>query len=142
MQIQKRTILLVEDELPFRQIYRDALHMHGYEVVEAESGEEALQVVADTPPDLVLLDIVLPKLSGFDVVTALKQAPKTKDIPIIVYSVLNDRPSIDRALALGANDFTVKGETPAFEVVNKIQTLLGDDRYISDPQLTNDSPHP
>lgn len=132
MQAQKRTILLVEDELPFRQIYRDALRMHGYDVAEAENGEDALKLIEQTPPDLILLDIILPKLSGFDVVTSLKQSAKTKDIPIIVYSVLNDKASIDRAIALGADDFTVKGETPAFEVVNKIRALLGDDKYATD----------
>ncbi len=122
----KRTILLVEDELPFRQIYRDALEMYGYNVIEAEDGEEALKVIEQTPPDLVLLDIVLPKLSGFDVLTNVKQNPKTKQIPVIVYSVLNDKASIDRAVALGADGFTIKGETPAVEVLNKVRSVLGD----------------
>jgi putative two-component system response regulator len=101
-------------------------------VAEVENGEDALKLIEQTPPDLILLDIVLPKLSGFDVVTSLKQSSKTKHIPIIVYSVLNDKASIDRAIALGADDFTVKGETPAFEVVNKIRGLLGDDKYVTD----------
>ena len=122
----KHTILIVEDELPFRQIYRDAMEMYGYHVVEAEDGEEALELIKQTPPDLVLLDIILPKLSGFDVLTTLKQNEKTKQIPIIVYSVLNDKTSIDRAMALGADDFTIKGETPAVEVLNKARALLGD----------------
>ncbi len=124
----KRTILLVEDELPFRQIYRDAMTMYGYTVVEAEDGEEALKLVEQSPPDLVLLDIILPKLSGFDVLGKLKQNPATKDIPVIVYSVLNDKSSIDRALAIGADDFTIKGETPAVEVLNKARKLLGDEQ--------------
>lgn len=124
----KRTILLVEDELPFRQIYRDAMTMYGYDVVEAENGEEALAMIEQSPPDLVLLDIILPKLSGFDVLTRLKQNPTTKQIPVIVYSVLNDKASIDRALAIGADDFTIKGETPAVEVLNKARKLLGDDQ--------------
>lgn len=123
----KRTILLVEDELPFRQIYRDAMTMYGYTVVEAENGEEALTMIEQSPPDLVLLDIILPKLSGFDVLTKLKQNPATKQIPVIVYSVLNDKASIDRALAIGADDFTIKGETPAVEVLNKARKLLGDE---------------
>jgi CheY-like chemotaxis protein len=123
----KRTILLVEDELPFRQIYRDAMVMYGYNVVEAENGEEAMTMIEQSAPDLVLLDIILPKLSGFDVLTKLKQNPATKAIPVIVYSVLNDKASIDRAIAIGADDFTIKGETPAVEVLNKARKLLGDD---------------
>ena len=122
----KHTILLVEDELPFRQIYRDAMEMYGYSVVEAEDGDEALKIIAETPPDLVLLDIILPKLSGFDVLTSIKQNPATKQIPVIVYSVLNDKASIDRAMDLGADGFTIKGETPAVEVLNKARALLGD----------------
>lgn len=126
MDATKHTILIVEDELPFRLIYRDALDMYGYSVVEAENGEEAMKAIEQSPPDLILLDLILPKLSGFDVLTSLKQAPKTKGIPIIVYSVLNDKISIDRALALGADDFTIKGETPAAKVVEKVRRLLGD----------------
>jgi CheY-like chemotaxis protein len=122
----KHTILIVEDELPFRLIYRDALDMYGYSVVEAENGEEAMKVVEQSPPDLILLDLVLPKLSGFDVLTSLKQSPKTKSIPVIVYSVLNDKSSIDRAMTLGADDFTIKGETPAAAVLEKARKLLGD----------------
>lgn len=126
MDATKHTILIVEDELPFRLIYRDALDMYGYNVVEAENGEEAMKVIEQSPPDLILLDLILPKLSGFDILTSLKQSPKTKGIPIIVYSVLNDKISIDRALALGADDFTIKGETPAAKVVDKVRKLLGD----------------
>ena len=122
----KRTILLVEDELPFRQIYRDALELYGYAVAQAEDGEEALSMVEQSPPDLILLDIVLPKLSGFDVLAKLKQSDKTKNIPVIVYSVLNDKKSIERAMAMGADDFTIKGETPAAEVLNKVRAVLGD----------------
>lgn len=126
MDATKHTILIVEDELPFRLIYRDAFDMYGYTIVEAENGEEAMKIVDQSPPDLILLDLILPKLSGFDVLTALKQSPKTKAIPIIVYSVLNDKVSIDRALALGADDFTIKGETPAAKVLDKARKLLGD----------------
>lgn len=122
----KKTILIVEDELPFRQIYRDALHMHGYNVVEAEDGQEALKIIEEKLPDLVLLDLVLPKLSGFDVLTHLKNAPQLKTIPVVVYSILNDQSNIDRAMKLGADDFTIKGETPAVDVVSKVRELLGE----------------
>jgi len=112
-----QTILLVEDELPFRQIYRDILRLDGYTVVEAEDGEEALKMITANQPDLVLLDLVMPNVSGFDVLGQLKSNPQLKDIPVVVYSILNDQKEIDRAIKLGANDFTIKGATPAREVL-------------------------
>lgn len=126
MSASKHTILIVEDELPFRLIYCDALEISGYSASEAENGEAAMKAIEQSPPDLILLDLVLPKLSGFDVLAILKQSPKTKAIPVIVYSVLDDKVSIDRALALGADDFAIKGETPAAKVVDKVRKLLGD----------------
>ena len=126
MDQSKATILLVEDELPFRLIYRDALSMYGYNVVEAENGEEALKLIEQSPPDLLLLDLVLPMVSGFDILKSLKSSDKTKYIPVIVYSVLNDKTSIDRAMELGADDFAIKGSTPAADVLEKVRKLLGD----------------
>lgn len=123
-QAKNTTILIVEDELPFRQIYRDAMEMHGYTVIEAGDGQEALDIIEKQRPDLVLLDLVLPKINGFDVLTRLKNSDDLKNIPVVVYSIMNDKPSIDRAIKLGANDFTVKGETPAVEVLNKVRALL------------------
>ncbi|HSX36775.1 MAG TPA: response regulator [Patescibacteria group bacterium] len=121
-----KTVLIVEDELPFRQIYREAFSMHGYNVIEAEDGQEALQLVEQKAPDLVLLDIILPKMTGFDVLTNLKTNPAYKHIPVIVYSVLDNKADIERAMKLGANDFTIKGQTPAAEVLDKARRLLGE----------------
>lgn len=119
-----KKILIIEDELPFRQIYRDAMHMYGYNAVEAEDGEEGLRAIKVYKPDLVLLDLILPKKSGFDVLRELKGDNEIKDIPVIVYSILEDKDSIDRAMKMGANDFTFKGITPAVEVVAKIRAIL------------------
>ncbi|HET7320305.1 MAG TPA: response regulator [Candidatus Saccharimonadales bacterium] len=121
-----KTVLIVEDELPFRQIYREAFSLHGYNVIEAEDGQEALQVAEQQSPDLVLLDIILPKLTGFDVLTKLKTDPAYKHIPVIVYSVLDNKADIERAMKLGADDFTIKGQTPAAEVLQKARALLGE----------------
>ena len=121
---KNQTILIIEDELPFRQIYRDILRLDGYNVLEAEDGQEGLQMVTQHHPDLILLDIVMPKVSGFDVLSKLKETPETSHIPVVVYSILNDKPEIDRALKMGANDFTIKGQTPAKEVLAKVKALL------------------
>ncbi len=121
---KNQTILIIEDELPFRQIYRDILRLDGYKVLEAENGEEGLKMIAQQPPDLILLDIVMPKVSGFDVLAKLKSQPETSQIPVVVYSILDDKQAIDRALKMGANDFTIKGLTPAKEVLGKVKALL------------------
>lgn len=122
---QTKTILIVEDESPFRQIYKDALSAyHHFRVLEAEDGETALAVVEKEVPDLILLDLILPQKSGFDVLSELKNNPKYKDIPIIVYSVIDEKSEIEKAMNLGANDYTIKGTTPAVEVVNKVKVLL------------------
>lgn len=122
---QAKTILLVEDELPFRQIYKDALtSIYNFKVVEAEDGEQALSIVAKQPPDLVLLDLIMPKKSGFDVLSQLKNDPRYKHIPVIVYSVIDEKSEIEKAMKMGADDYTIKSITPAMEVVNKVKTLL------------------
>jgi CheY-like chemotaxis protein len=120
-----RTVLIVEDELPFRQIYRDVLKHDGYEVIEAEDGEEALKILQQKQPDVILLDLILPRRSGYDVLVAIKNDAATKNIPVIVYSIMNDQPSIDRAMKFGAADFAIKGATPAAEVVEKVKKALG-----------------
>lgn len=122
-----KTVLIVEDELPFRQIYREAFNLHGYNVIEAEDGQEALKMVEQQAPDLVLLDIILPKLTGFDVLTKLKTDAAYQHIPVIVYSVLDNKSDIERAMKLGADDFTIKGQTPAAEVLQKARVLLGEE---------------
>jgi len=118
-------ILLAEDELHFRQIYKDALtSIYDYRVIEAKNGQEAIYKTKKQKPDLILLDLILPKKDGFDVIRHLKNNKDLKDIPIIIYSVLAARDDIDRALKLGANDYAIKGTTPAIEVVEKIKNLL------------------
>ncbi len=122
--VKPKTILLVDDEMPFRQIYRDALKMDGYQIIEAEDGQEALEIIEKQRPDLVLLDLVLPKLSGYDVLVKLKQTPQYATVPVIVYSILNEKEEIEKAMKLGANDYTIKGVTPALEVRQKVNALL------------------
>ena len=120
-----KLILIVEDEAPSQEIYRDILESEGYDTQVAESAETALEWLSSNTPDLVLLDIILPQQSGIDVLRHIRESAMTKNTPVVVYSVINDQAKIDQALALGANDFTIKGETPAYEVLNKINTLLG-----------------
>lgn len=125
MKEHTKQILLVEDEVPFQEIYRDILESEGYIVEIVGDGEAALEWLQYNTPDLVILDIILPKQSGLDVLRHIREATATKNTPVVVYSVVNDKEQIDHALKLGANDFTIKGQTPAYDVLEKVNALLG-----------------
>jgi len=117
-------ILIIEDEPGFRTIYKDFLESEGYQVIEAADGEKGLALIKSDQPDLVLLDIVVPKVNGFELLKKVREDMETKDIPIIIFSVLGDKETIKKALELGANDFAVKGFYSPGEMLSKISALL------------------
>ena len=120
----KGTILLIEDEESFRTIFGDVIKADGYEVLEAEDGEQGWEMVKEKQPDLVLLDLVLPKLHGLEVLKKIRSDETTKDIPVLILSVLGAQKDIQKGLELGANDYTVKGFYSPREVLSKIHSLL------------------
>ena len=120
----KSKILIVEDEPGFRRIYRDLLESEGFEVAEAEDGEKGLMAAKSETPDLILLDIVIPRLNGFEVLKRLRGDSETRDIPVIIFSVLGDKETIKKGLESGANDFAVKGFYSPGEMMGKIRGLL------------------
>lgn len=120
----KGTVLLVEDEAGFRQIYKDVLQSEGYEVLEAEDGDVGWQIAKEKKPTLILLDLILPRLSGYDVLKNVRSYESTKDIPVIVFSVLENSEDIKKSMLLGANDFIVKGFYEPSYVVDKIKAVL------------------
>ena len=101
-------VLVVDDEPNNRTLLRDALEVHGYEIVEAENGEQALQIVAQRPPDVILLDVMMPRLDGFEVCRRLKKDPATAPIPILIVTALSERMERMTGIAAGANDFLTK----------------------------------
>ena len=107
--MSKGTILIVEDQQGFRRIYRDVLENDGYQVLEAEDGEAGWNAAKDKKPDLILLDLGLPKIDGFEVLKRIRANDPTKSIPVIIFSVLGEQKDVNRGLELGANDYTVKG---------------------------------
>jgi DNA-binding response OmpR family regulator len=125
MKQHNKIILLVEDETPFQEIYRDILESEGYDIVIQETGEGALEWLEYNTPDLVLLDIILPKISGIDVLTQMRQTATTQNTPVVVYSVIDDQEQIDNAMKLGANNFMIKGQTAAYDVLATVNELLG-----------------
>ena len=119
-----RRILLAEDDRFLRREAEARLRQHGFEVLTAIDGEEALRVARAQRPDLVLLDVVMPKLQGFDVLKALKQDAATAGIPIIVLSNLGQDRDVEQATALGAVAFLVKAHLSLQDLVEKVDATL------------------
>ena len=118
------TILIVDDHERARALYRSLLTRAGYQVWEASRGEEALEILRTRRPDLILLDLYLPTLSGYDVLERLRGSDTTRGIPVVILSVEDDQEAIARGLQLGAADYLVKGFTPPREVLGKVRGLL------------------
>ncbi len=121
---EKGTILIIEDEPGFRRIYKDFLQNEGYTVLEAEDGEKGLILIKSGHPDLVLLDLVLPQMSGFDILKKVRSDEHSRDLPVIIFSVLGERETIKKGLELGANDYAIKGFYSPGEMLSKIRALL------------------
>ena len=124
MSAGRKKILLIEDDSGFRRTYSDVLLAEGYTVVTAEDGEQGLAMVRTEKPDVVLLDLILPKLPGFEVLKSIRADAEIKDTIVLIMSVLGEQTQIKKGLELGANDYTVKGFYKPNEILGKIQALL------------------
>jgi CheY-like chemotaxis protein len=116
-------ILLVEDSKPIRMANESALQKAGYEVICAEDGEAALDRAQQQSPDLILLDLILPKISGPEVLQKLKRNPQTAGIPVVVVSSLSEK-NRQKLVDAGAEDYLEKNELMPAEGVNRLPTLL------------------
>lgn len=121
-----KKILFIEDEAALQKTFKDFLEQEGYEVLGAFDGEAGLKMVQTENPDMILLDLVLPKMHGFEVLKAIKADEKTKDIPIIVLTNLEAMGDVEKALELGATTYLVKASYSLEEVVQKIKKELGE----------------
>lgn len=119
-------ILLVEDDQSLREIYSIRLTAEGYEIVSAGDGEEALATAVREKPDLVLSDVMMPKISGFDMLDILRQTPETKDIKVIMMTALSSEDQRERGNSLGANRYLVKSQVGIEDVVNAVHEVLED----------------
>jgi DNA-binding response OmpR family regulator len=117
-------IMIVEDDPTLRDIYTTRFSAEGYTVVSASDGEAALSVAVKERPNLILLDIMMPKISGFDVLDILRATPETKDTKIIVMSALSQTADVEKGKALGASAYLVKSQVTLSEVVEKVKTIL------------------
>lgn len=119
------SILVVEDESFLSKVLAERLQDEGFGQVDvAGNGEEALQKIKSNPPDVVLLDMILPKKNGFEVLQEMRQDKKLKDIPVLVLSNLGQDQDIEQAKALGATDYLVKSNFSLQKVMSKIYSIL------------------
>lgn len=120
----KHTICIVEDDDFLRSLAVTKLEKEGLTVLTAANGEEGLRLVQEKTPALLILDLMLPLKSGFDILETLKKDSATKNIKIIVFSNLGEEADIKKCLDLGANDYLVKANFTLDELVEKIKGLL------------------
>lgn len=121
---KKIKILLVEDDAFLAGMYVAKLNLEGFEVILASDGEKGLKLAQSELPQVMLLDIILPKMSGFDVLKDLKENAKTKKIPVILLTNLGQRDDVQKGLDLGAEDYLIKAHFMPSEVVEKIKKLI------------------
>jgi len=120
----KKIILLVEDEKDLQEIYKTKFIIDGYRVLTAESGLEAIDMALHKKPDLILLDVILPQKDGFSVLAELKSNPKTKDIPVIIFSNLGQDWEVKKGQELGAVKFLTKSNVTPADVVKIVEDIL------------------
>ncbi|MEA3453121.1 MAG: response regulator [Patescibacteria group bacterium] len=117
-------ILIVEDDKFLRELISRKLINEGFKIEEAIDGEEGLKKLQEMKPDLILLDLILPGLDGFEVLERTKDNPSTSMIPILILSNLGQKDEIERGLKLGAVDFLVKAHFTPEEIVDKVKEIL------------------
>jgi len=122
-QVKKR-VLIAEDDPLINKMYKTKLASEGYDVVSVSDGEQALNEATKNSLNLILLDIMMPKLSGLDMLERLRQTQDGKNIPVIVLSNLSNQEEIEKAKALGAKDYLVKADHTPSQVIAKIKQYI------------------
>jgi len=120
----KFKILLVEDDSFLLQMYATKLDLEGFEVFEADDGDKGFRLAKKIKPDVILLDIMLPKKDGLTVLAELKKDADVKDIPVIVLSNVGDQQQINKCFALGAIDYLIKAHFVPSEVIARVRKTL------------------
>ncbi len=121
---ENKTILLVEDEPLLGNLLRQRLEKEGFTVLLNHDGEEALKTLRETKPNLILLDIILPKISGFELMEAIKTDPQLERAPIIIISNLGQENDVARGQTLGAIQYFVKAKVSIEDLVEHVKTFL------------------
>ena len=125
MEENKKKILLVEDDTTLAQVYRSRLELEGFETKEVNNGEDALSAIQEFKPDLVLLDAMMPKISGFDVLDIIRNTPATANTRVIMLTALSQPKDKERAENLGVDEYLVKSQVVIGDVIARVRHHLG-----------------
>jgi CheY-like chemotaxis protein len=118
-------LVIADDETFIRQAYKESLTREGYDVIVAENGEEAYEKILSEKPDLIILDLIMPKMNGFEVLKKIKSDPGIQSIPVAVLSNLSQPSDEEEAKKLGAVDFIVKSDISLEELMARIKRMTG-----------------
>jgi len=118
-------MLLVEDDTFIANIYKTKFEMEGFKVTHADNGESGYDGAGKYHPDIILLDVLLPKLDGFSVLKKLKEDPAVKNIPVMLLTNLGQKDDVEKGLELGAVDYIIKAHFKPSETVAKVNKILG-----------------
>ena len=121
-----KKILVVEDDRFLRELITQKLLREGYEVNEAVDGEEGVEKTKEIKPDVILMDLILPGIDGFEAISKIKENSELENIPIVILSNLGQRDDVERGLKLGAVDFLIKAHFTPGEIIEKIEKVLGE----------------
>ena len=121
----KKKILLVEDDEALANVYKSRLDIEGFETKWVGNGEDALATALEFKPDLVLLDVMMPKISGFDVLDILRNTPEIANIHVIMLTALSQPKDKERAENLGVDDYLVKSQVVIGDVIDRVRHHLG-----------------
>lgn len=124
MATTKKTILLVEDEPLLANLLKQQLEKEAFEVVWARDGEEAMKTLRERKPDLILLDLILPKISGFELMEAMRADPQMERAPVIIISNLGQDTDVARGQSLGAVEYFVKAKMSIEELVGHVKSFI------------------
>lgn len=121
----KKKILLVEDDAALAAVYKSRLELEGFDVREVANGEDALSAAVEYRPDLIVLDIMMPKISGFDVLDIIRNTPETTNMRVVILTAMSQQKDKERAQQLGADEYLVKSQVVIGDVVERIRHHLG-----------------
>jgi two-component system phosphate regulon response regulator PhoB len=120
-----KKILLVEDDDSLASVYLTRFEAEGFVVKRVPNGEEALAATLEFHPDIILLDVMMPKVSGFDVLDILRNTPETANVQIVMLTALSQESDKERAKELGVDDYLVKSQVVIADVVERVKSRLG-----------------